>query len=105
VPGTFNPEDLRPHIHRNLEVEGTALASSSSGSILINGLLVEGKLSVLTGNLKTCTIQHCTLVPAKGGADAATQSSIFEFNLKQSICGTVQVMSEGAFCKLGRICH
>lgn len=97
VPGTFNPEDLRPHIHRDLEVVGTAPATSSSGGrVLINGLLVEGKLSVKTGNLTTCTIQHCTLVPTNGGADAALQAGIFELSLKQSICGAIQVASVGA---------
>lgn len=101
VPGTFNPEDLRPHIQRDIEVEGIAPSSSSSGgSILINGLLLEGNLSVKTGNLKTCTIQHSTLVPANGGVAAALQSSILEVNLKQTICGAVHVLSVGAVVSL-----
>jgi hypothetical protein len=101
IPGSFNPEDLRPHIHRDLEVEGTAPANSSSGgSILLNGLLVEGKLSIKNGNLKTCSIQHCTLVPANGGLATALQSNILEVSLKQSISGAVQVLSLGALVSL-----
>jgi hypothetical protein len=97
VPGSFNSEDLRPHIHRDLDVEGTAPAGSSSGgSLLINGLLIEGKLTIKNGNLKTCSVQHCTLVPASGGVEAALQSSILEVSLKQSVFGAVQVLSVGA---------
>ncbi|WP_158860374.1 hypothetical protein [Lunatibacter salilacus] len=101
IPGTFNPEDLRPTIIRNLEIDGTAPATSlSGGSFFINGILLDGKLSVNNGNLKTCSIRHSTLVPTKGGAEIAPQTGILEFSIGQSICGAINVASIGALVNL-----
>lgn len=101
VNGTFNPEHLRPHIHRDIEVIGTAPPNSSSGgSVFINGLLLEGKITILNGNLKTCSIEHCTLVPANGGLVATPQSNLLEVLLKSSICGPVEVQSVDAMASL-----
>lgn len=101
VPGTFNPMCLSPHIYRDIEVVGTAPAASpNGGSVWLNGLLVEGKVTVSNGNLGSCSIQHCTLVPANGGLETALQSGTFEVFIKQSICGAVKVLSEGALASL-----
>ena len=95
--GTYNPEDLRPHLMGDIEVDGTApAASSSGGGILINGLLIEGKITVLNGNLGSSKLDYCTIVPANGGINVLDQDSIISLGLKQSICGPVEVVAEDA---------
>ena len=37
------------------------------GELTFNGLLIEGAVQLLPGNLRRLTITHCTLVPANGG--------------------------------------
>jgi P2-related tail formation protein len=95
--GMFHPEDLRPHVWGDIEVEGTAPTDSSNGGgLVINGLLVEGKMMVLSGNLNSCSINHCTLVPYMGGLEVEPQQHIIHVALERSICGTVNVAAEDA---------
>ncbi|WP_445173401.1 hypothetical protein [Microcoleus sp.] len=61
-------DGCRPHLHGNLSVRGTAIVDNPDpGELILDGLLVEGKLTVLAGNLKRLNINHCTLVPQQGG--------------------------------------
>ncbi|HEY9650632.1 MAG TPA: hypothetical protein V6C95_08210, partial [Coleofasciculaceae cyanobacterium] len=61
-------DGCRPHLQGNLSVRGTAIAQHPEpGELILDGLLVEGKLTVLAGNLKRLNINHCTLVPKQGG--------------------------------------
>jgi photosystem II stability/assembly factor-like uncharacterized protein len=58
----------RPHLQGNLFVRGIIPHETSlAGELTVEGLLVEGKLTVLPGNLKRLHIIHSTLVPEKGG--------------------------------------
>lgn len=99
--GDFNPEDLRPHLLGDIEVEGTTpLGSSSSGSFTMNGLLVEGKVTIENGNINSCQINHCTLVPANGGLVAESQDDILNLSLERTICGKIEVNSEDAILTL-----
>ncbi|MBD2355995.1 hypothetical protein H6G41_15420 [Tolypothrix sp. FACHB-123] len=60
-------DERRPHLLGNLSIKGTAKAKSNPGEFTINGLLIEGKLTVLPGNLQKLEIVHSTLVPNNGG--------------------------------------
>ncbi|HEY9674388.1 MAG TPA: hypothetical protein V6D11_23315 [Waterburya sp.] len=57
----------RPHLQGNLSVRGTATDNAEPGELILDGLLLEGKLTVLAGNLGRLQVAHCTLVPTKGG--------------------------------------
>ena len=95
--GMFHPEDLNPHIYGDIKVQGTAPADSSNGGgLTINGLLIEGKITVTNGNLNSCSINHTTLVPFKEGLKVESQQGIIHIAIKRSICGPVQVMAEDA---------
>jgi len=73
--GDFTIGGLRPHINADITVKGlTALDKQTGGSLTLNGLLIEGKLSVLEGNLGDLVLAHCTLVPNKGGLEAGAGS-------------------------------
>lgn len=94
--GLFNPETERPHIQGDIEIEGTAPASSNNGgNIVFNGLLIEGNIEVVTGNLRELKLEHCSVMPTKEIV-VANQSKIFELNVVRSICGKILVESEDA---------
>jgi photosystem II stability/assembly factor-like uncharacterized protein len=57
----------RPHIGGNLAVQGNGNPGDEPGTLLLEGLLLEGQLTVLPGDLQNLWINHCTLVPASGG--------------------------------------
>ncbi|BAY24882.1 hypothetical protein NIES2100_46800 [Calothrix sp. NIES-2100] len=60
-------DEYRPHLLGNLSIKGIAKDRTDPGKFTLNGLLVEGKLTVLPGNLKKLEIFHSTLVPKHGG--------------------------------------
>lgn len=58
---------FRPHIRGNLFIKGVTGENSLPGELILEGLLIEGKVTVLPGNLKKLQIDYCTLVPQQGG--------------------------------------
>jgi hypothetical protein len=92
-PQTLTPDGVRVHVNGNVEVIGTAPAKSDQGGTLIlNGLWIEGSLTVSAGNLGGAQIVHATLVPGKGGLTVANQTDPqFNATLQQSICGPIQL--------------
>lgn len=96
LPGKgVNPDLLRPHILGNLSVKGKAAKdpqnpeSTKPGQLILNGLLIEGKLTVRDGNLGSLQVIHCTLVPAKGGLTVAAANNQLSISLERSICGSI----------------
>src|SRR5690606_8319970 len=69
--------------------------TDGGGSILFNGLLIEGRIEILKGKLANCLIHHCTLVSDKGGIEVDEQhdKQIIELCIERSICGPVKVSS------------
>ncbi len=95
--GSYNPEDVRPHILGAIVIEGTAPAGlSSGGGLLLNGLIIDGKVNVLNGNLNSLQLNHCTITPYKEGIEIALQQSILNLSLERSISGSIHVMAEDA---------
>ncbi len=95
VIGSFNPEDLRPHIQGDIDVKGDALATDPGGDLTLNGLLVKGDLRVNAGNLNGMQVDHCTIAPDKG-IEVQAQDNIINLKLYRSICGPIDVNSEDA---------
>jgi len=61
-PGVFSPDRLRPHLRGNIEIAGTAPAESvNPGAIYLEGLLIEGSLTVVPGHLGSLTLAHSTM--------------------------------------------
>jgi hypothetical protein len=90
--GDLAPEELRPHIRGSLEVEGTADVNSlTGGQLVLDGLLLEGGLAVLKGNLGSLTVSHCTLVPGHSGLEVNPQNERLKIQLNRTICGPVRV--------------
>jgi hypothetical protein len=95
-PGELTPDEVRPHIQGNISVRGTAPANDPNpGTFRLDGLLVEGRLTALAGNLGGLQVDHCTLLPDLGGltvnAGGTTASKNAQLNIRltRTICGQV----------------
>jgi hypothetical protein len=92
----LEPNGLRPHLHGNLAVVGKAPAASQSpGALFIDGLLIEGTVTVQTGNLGTLGLSHCTIALTGGlsvqsSGKAGGDNSGLTVNLYRTICGPIQ---------------
>lgn len=95
--GQYEASGVRPHIRTKLEVEGTSIVNGKQGGTLgINGVLIEGQLHFLPGNLGSCLLEHTTIVPGQGGILIDNQTDIFSLNLSRAISGGIQCLSEDA---------
>lgn len=90
--GRFSADKLRPHIGGNISVKGTASPlSKSGGTLVLNGLLIEGKVSVLSGNLGELQLAHCSLLPSKGGLNLDLQNERTHITMERCICGPIDI--------------
>jgi hypothetical protein len=89
---------LRPHIRGVLDVRGTAPASANNpGELIVSGLLLEGRLTVVEGNLGRLSVYDSTLAPAAGGmtvestGTGAASNRSLAVSLDRSISGPVSL--------------
>jgi hypothetical protein len=98
---TPDPNGLRPHLLGKIEVNGLPPKDGESpGEFFIDGLLMEGTLTVLGGtaavpggHLGTLGLSHCTIVPGSelsvAAGDAGSSNGALNVNLYRSICGPI----------------
>jgi hypothetical protein len=71
---TIEPVGTRPHISGTLHVTGTAAPESlTPGGVALNGLLIDGSLTVEPGNLGSLQLADCTVAPGTGGIQVSAQ--------------------------------
>jgi hypothetical protein len=87
------PTGVRPHLRGNLSAVGTAPAASPNpGVFYIDGLLLEGALTIGAGNLGTLGLSHATIASPGGltvtsGAGGANDG--LAVSLYRTICGPI----------------
>jgi hypothetical protein len=98
VVGQVTPTALRPHLRGNLSVRGVATAEAlDAGGLFLDGLLVEGNLRALIGNLGRLHLAHCTLAPEAGdltvnGSGApGLRNDRLQLRLLRTICGGIDL--------------
>ncbi|MGP1372614.1 MAG: hypothetical protein ACTS3T_07300 [Almyronema sp.] len=96
--GQVAPEFLRPHLVGKLSVVGTAPPGSDTpGNLYLNGLLVEGALTVQSGNLAQLQLDHCTLVPFSRSLPVAdslvveASNPLLHLRLNHTLTGPIQI--------------
>jgi hypothetical protein len=114
IRGDITADKLRPHIRGHINISGiennTSQPEQSGGEITLNGLLIEGKATVLKGNLGSFNLVHSTLVPGKGGFEAEAGIAGNEPNewlsirLSQSICASVNLNGTSVITLLAEDC-
>lgn len=93
-PGRIDSALRRVHLQGDIDVEGTAPAGDeAAGELLLDGLLIEGRLRVLPGNLARLRLAHCTLLPDGGNTVLTVQAGNdnLVLELERSIAGAVSV--------------
>ncbi len=95
IKGQVSPEGRRPHLLGGLSAVG-ASDEGGVGELILDGLLIEGTITVLVGNLGVLRVSHCTLVPGAGeiivnasATDPEKQNTLLKLSLEHSICGPV----------------
>jgi hypothetical protein len=58
--GEFVPDGLRPHLLGDVEIAG-------AGEVVLDGLLIEGRVTLPAGDLLRLRLHLCTLMPSAGG--------------------------------------
>lgn len=97
--GRYVAEDLRPHLRGNVAVAGTdgGAPADVGGLLIVDGLLVEGKLTVAEGDLAGLVVSNSTLLPGSGGlaVSAGTEPELrnghLSIQLRRTICGRVRL--------------
>jgi hypothetical protein len=99
--GQVSPEFLRPHLLVDLTVVGTAPAGSDDpGNLILDGLLIEGSLTVASGILRTLRLAHCTLVPFTTSFPTPVSliveadNALLRLSLDRAIAGPIQINGE-----------
>jgi len=95
IAGEIDADELRPHIKSDIYVSGGKIENNSSpGELVLDGLLVEGKLNIqgkAGEQLGSVKINHCNFVPENGGIKVPSSISDLEIIVNRSICGSIQI--------------
>ncbi len=97
IIGQLTPDSCRPHMLGNISVHGDDDFSTNPGQLILDGIMIEGMLKVLRGNLGSLTVAHCTLVPGKGGlsvnpsTEEGKKNARLKILIDHSICGQITV--------------
>lgn len=94
--GSIVLSNRRPHIRGTVEIRAASpVADVDRGELVLDGLLIEGQVTVAPGDLGILKLAHCTLVPALGGlridagATEKLQHQRLRINLLRCISGPV----------------
>jgi hypothetical protein len=96
MAGRITPDDVRPHLLGDVWVQGTSGPDDQApGELILDGLLIEGQLTVLEGDLGGLKVNHSTLVPGQGGlvvnsaAEVGMKNDRLTVVMERSICGPI----------------
>jgi hypothetical protein len=93
VPGRFEARQVRAHVVGDIVVRGVAAESSTDpGACFLNGLLLEGRITVAPGNLGNLALAHCTVIPGAGALAVDAGNDRLLVTLDKSICGSITVL-------------
>jgi hypothetical protein len=86
------PEGLRPHLKGDIYIQATQATApeNAPGELLLNGLLIEGKLQVLVGSLGGLKMAHCTVAQDKVGIFAEDNPKL-SIEIDHCICGPIKL--------------
>jgi len=90
-------DGLRPHIREDVTIRGEIPVDGAAGKLLLNGLQIEGAMTVQCGELDNLILSHCTLVPDSGGLTVETVTTDgvcntqLNIDIERCICGSLIV--------------
>lgn len=87
--GSLEPNERRAHLRGSLSVTGTS--ATSSGELVIDGLMIEGTVRAIQGNLSRLRLSHSTIVPGKGELIVASGNRDLGIEIAGSICDRISL--------------
>ncbi len=103
LPGVFHRrlgevrlDTHRPHLKGNLSIKGAAGAAATPGRLVVDGLLIDGVVTVLNGRLGGLTLRHATVAPGPGrvevtGSAAGGDNSDLVLELVRCVSGPLKL--------------
>ncbi len=89
IIGQLSPQGIRPHLQGNLDITGTNYSDNQPGRLALDGVLIEGTVTVLDGNLGYLRIAHSTLVPSRGELRVESNNKELNVEIDNSICAEI----------------
>jgi hypothetical protein len=103
VSYTLSAQMCRPHLLGDLQVTGAQSSVDNPGTLLLNGLLLEGSVRINKGNLGRVQLAHCTVIPptlaggpggsitvaVDSGGTAGLQNAALRLEIVSSIVGPI----------------
>ena len=95
ITGEYVAAGQRPYVKGDIEVAG--LPGKTPGELLVNGLMLDGSIRVVAGNLGLLKVHNCTLVPPASGASdrgnivAPTGNDNLSVQLRRSTMWAIQL--------------
>ncbi|HBY59756.1 MAG TPA: hypothetical protein DEH78_08020 [Solibacterales bacterium] len=86
VLGSFAADDLRPHVLGGVTVS-RGPGAGDAGSLIVDGLLVEGGVALADGCLSALRIANSTLAPDAAGLQGTNVAASVE--LDHTVCGAI----------------
>lgn len=106
--GVVTLANQRPHLRGAIEVRALSPAADEDpGELTLDGLLIEGRMTITPGDLGVLRLAHCTLTPAAGGlrvekgATAGQQHQRLRIGLLRCISGPIALPEEVPELRIG----
>ena len=98
VPDALLPAHRHPHLKGNIEVHGRKSGDTVGGRLILDGLLIEGNVTLTaSGNLSKIDIYHCTVSAGSlhldEGLEIAGGNHNLESTVRSSIIGRINLRS------------
>ena len=99
---TLAPDGFRPHLRGSIAAIGDAAATSENpGALFIDGLLIEGSITINNGNLGTFGLAHSTVWPGgslnvDSSGTAGGDNASLALSLYRTICGPISLNASQA---------
>lgn len=98
VPGHVVLDGVRPHLRGSVTIRGEAgTPDATAAEVVVNGLLIEGGVTVRPGHLGGLAVEHSTLVPGRGGvvvenapAGSADTNAQLALTIDRCVCDRVR---------------
>ena len=94
-PHGVAPLNRRPHLRSGLRVRGTGADAEVPGTLVLDGLLVEGEVRVDDGLLGSLQVRHCTVGASAagltGGIRVAAGNAVLGVLIDHSIVGALEL--------------
>lgn len=91
ITGEFDPRGLRPHILGGVTLEAQPSAAGQRATVLLDGLLIEGAITVDAGDMGDVHIAHSTTGPITANASNLAA----RLRLTRAITGPITLAGDG----------